>query len=866
MTKYSLLFSVLMSFLLFTTARADARRGYDSLGIDTVSGRIYACGKRSAGIDVIDIQTGKFTRILPHKRIRTIALDEQGRILGGIEEDKTLHIISMETFETLSSIRLKGKPIALAINSELRLAVVALAEGKIDLIDLNTYAILAEIKVLNKPVSVAIDPQIHLAVVIHDTWSEGDDFECGDKEKKSDNITIIDLVSAAVIKTVQVGKKPVLAAINRTTHEAAVANEKSNDIALIDLTDLSIKANIPVGKHPRYLAYNECLDTLSVVGGENKGWLQVMSLNTGENEAYYRLESKPEIIVVHRYLNEAVISGKRGLSITDLPNPMPRLISVNPEKALRGEDSRDFLLNGEGMLSITGIYIKGNEASTTFEGCGVISVAVPAEYVHNTGEIEITAVNPLPVGGTSNPLYLKIENPVPTFSVLEPGEIEAGAADLLVTGYGIGFFDDTTLYINGISRPFTRVNQRMIQIQLAAEELEFGRTLALTAANPLPGGGLSKPVVFKVLNAIPAITSINPSTIIARKPDLILSVMGDNFVKTSIVSFNNRKYPVNYISKTQVEAAIPADAVNTPGSYPVEVINPAPGGGKTETLQVTVKAPLDVKITSPAAGDVINQAKTIVKGTIRSDTRAAGVLVNGIPAEIRGNEWVANGISLVPGTNSITATITDSSGDTASSSIVVSTNVATTQARLFANVTSGLAPLASFFSVSTEMSNPVSRYEMDFDGDGVVDYTGANFEDVGYTYETEGFFYPTIRVIDGEGNTYSDTIAITVFKRSELEDILKERWEGLKKALKERNTEEALGYFVQRSKERYGRIFDALKDQLPTILDTFVEFNITDYYDNVAEYEIVADESGVLYSHPGLLVKDGSGIWKFHDF
>ena len=54
--------------------------------------------------------------------------------------------------------------------------------------------------------------------------------------------------------------------------------------------------------------------------------------------------------------------------------------------------------------------------------------------------------------------------------------------------------------------------------------------------------------------------------------------------------------------------------------------------------------------------------------------------------------------------------------------------------------------------------------------------------------------------------------------------------------------------------------------RLPTILDTFVQFNITDYHENIAEYEIVADENGVLYSYPGLLIRDGRGIWKFRDF
>ena len=53
---------------------------------------------------------------------------------------------------------------------------------------------------------------------------------------------------------------------------------------------------------------------------------------------------------------------------------------------------------------------------------------------------------------------------------------------------------------------------------------------------------------------------------------------------------------------------------------------------------------------------------------------------------------------------------------------------------------------------------------------------------------------------------------------------------------------------------------------MPLIMGTFVDFIIKDVYENVAEYEVVADESGVLYSYPGTFMKDADGIWKFNDF
>ena len=67
------------------------------------------------------------------------------------------------------------------------------------------------------------------------------------------------------------------------------------------------------------------------------------------------------------------------------------------------------------------------------------------------------------------------------------------------------------------------------------------------------------------------------------------------FEKRNTSSFNNRQFPARYISKTQIEAIIPSDAIITPGNYPVEVINSLPGGGKTLPLTFTVKPPLEDK-------------------------------------------------------------------------------------------------------------------------------------------------------------------------------------------------------------------------------------------------------------------------------
>ena len=78
------------------------------------------------------------------------------------------------------------------------------------------------------------------------------------------------------------------------------------------------------------------------------------------------------------------------------------------------------------------------------------------------------------------------------------------------------------------------------------------------------------------------------------------------------------------------------------------------------------------------------------------------------------------------------------------------------------------------------------NYQIDFEGKGIIGYSGATFDNVTYTYTTEGIYYPTITVTDDKGNTYSDSIAVTVLNKSQIDALLRSKWEAMKGALAEK--------------------------------------------------------------------------------
>ena len=89
------------------------------------------------------------------------------------------------------------------------------------------------------------------------------------------------------------------------------------------------------------------------------------------------------------------------------------------------------------------------------------------------------------------------------------------------------------------------------------------------------GGSSSAQAIAWVTNPLPSLSSMEPTSIVTGSPDLTLTLVGDNFLTTSLVSFNSQQFPVRFITKSQIETTIPATAIATPGSYPVKAINPA---------------------------------------------------------------------------------------------------------------------------------------------------------------------------------------------------------------------------------------------------------------------------------------------------
>jgi len=122
----------------------------------------------------------------------------------------------------------------------------------------------------------------------------------------------------------------------------------------------------------------------------------------------------------------------------------------------------------------------------------------------------------------------------------------------------------------------------------------------------------------EVTNGTPSIASIAPSTREIDTGAFTLNVHGSNFVTASVVHFNGTSRATTFVSAQQLQAAMLATDVQTPGTFNITVVSPPPGGGTSAGAAFTVgprPAPTIASI-APTLRDAGSAAFTLtVNGT-----------------------------------------------------------------------------------------------------------------------------------------------------------------------------------------------------------------------------------------------------------
>jgi 6-phosphogluconolactonase (cycloisomerase 2 family) len=187
-----------------------------------------------------------------------------------------------------------------------------------------------------------------------------------------------------------------------------------------------------------------------------------------------------------------------------------------------------------------------------------------------------------------------VANPTPAITSLSPSSVTASGLGFTLQINGTGFVSSSRAYVGGQPRATTFVSSTQLNANIPASDIANEGTAVVFVFNPLPGGGASTSAELTVTSPAPTITLVSPTSIVVGTVGGGVTIIGSNFLTSSIVNFNGSALTTLYVSTTAIRGLIPSSDLGTVGTATITVTNPSNGGvggGTSNALTISIVAP-----------------------------------------------------------------------------------------------------------------------------------------------------------------------------------------------------------------------------------------------------------------------------------
>ena len=303
--------------------------------------------------------------------------------------------------------------------------------------------------------------------------------------------------------------------------------------------------------------------------------------------------------------------------------------AISPATLAAGSAALTLNLSGTGFSS-TNVVVVGNVSeATTYVSTTQLTATVPAAQLTNGALLPVAVANGTVSSSTIN---LEIDNPAPLITSMSTSTALAGTPSAVITFTGTGFVPSTMITVNGSARATTYINATQVSAALPSSDFSAAGSLSLAAVNPIPGGGTSAAVALAVSNPTVGFLKLSPSVLnVGATSSTTLTVTGSGFVPASVVSLAGTARATTYVNaSTLTFMATVADQAKI-GTFPVAVSNPAPGGGVSPAVALSiVSPPVTPVITGLSAASIVaGSAATSIEVTGTGFTTNTVVQING---------------------------------------------------------------------------------------------------------------------------------------------------------------------------------------------------------------------------------------------
>ena len=254
-------------------------------------------------------------------------------------------------------------------------------------------------------------------------------------------------------------------------------------------------------------------------------------------------------------------------------------------------------IRGSGFQQGAEVSFGGIQAATTFVDVNTLTAAPPAL---TAGWTDVTVTLPNGATYTAPGLLLVLgQGTTPVLTGFSPASIPVNglvsatnlASTETVILLGSGFDISDTVDLNGQPTPSAFIDSAHMQASIIIDSIhQTGfETFTVVSPNTGPSNSLQLPIV----NPLPSIQSTYPEALAIGSGDTNLFVVGTNFIQSSVVQLNGQNLSTQLSvmkigNSLPLSAAVPANLLQNAGTATITVVNPAPGGGVSNALNLNI--------------------------------------------------------------------------------------------------------------------------------------------------------------------------------------------------------------------------------------------------------------------------------------
>lgn len=288
-------------------------------------------------------------------------------------------------------------------------------------------------------------------------------------------------------------------------------------------------------------------------------------------------------------------------------NPAPVLTSITPSSVASGGAAFALSLAGEGFVVSSEVELDGAPVATTFVSLSALTAQLPS--FNSAATHNLTVRNPAPGGGVSVSRSLTVQAlPQPSISTLAPNPAPANQAFTLTlsganfTCAGAG---PVVLFDGGV---FTPTSCAPTTLSASIPSTGAG-TSDVRVRNP--NNDLSAPVALTLVapNPVPTVSTLVPAQVNSGSGAQTLTVQGSDFISSSVVRVDGTGRSTTFVDANTLTASLPGSDVSAAGTHGITVFTPAPGGGTSNSI------PLTVVFVNPAPALTSLSPSTVVTGS-----------------------------------------------------------------------------------------------------------------------------------------------------------------------------------------------------------------------------------------------------------